>query len=170
MRARLGDAAIEGSHPSLADALAAMLGRRGLTMAAAESLTGGLIAVEMTKAAGASATFLGSLVTYASASKHRLAGVSEKLLQDRGPVSAEVAEDLARGARRAFDADLAVSATGVAGPEPHGGAPVGTIYVGAALADRVEARHVRGYGNRGSIRGLAVTAALDLGRRLLARA
>ncbi|MDQ5874891.1 MAG: competence/damage-inducible protein A [Actinomycetota bacterium] len=167
VRARLGDWAVRGSVGSLAEALGAILVERGETVAAAESLTGGLIAAELTRAKGASLYFAGSLVTYATESKHRVAGVPESLLEGPGPVSEEVARALAEGAARSFDAHLGISATGVAGPTEQGGQPVGAIFVGACYRGRVEARRIRGYGDRSHTKAIAVTYAIDLGRRLL---
>jgi competence/damage-inducible protein CinA-like protein len=169
IRSRLGTDAVDGSHVSLADALGGMLRSRGLKMAAAESLTGGLIGSLLTGAGGSSDFFLGSLVTYATEAKRDVAGVDEAILAGPGPVSEEAAVALAVAARDKFGADLAVSATGVAGPAEQDGKPVGTVFVGAALAGKTEVRGVRGYGDRENIRALAATAALDLGRRLLLR-
>jgi nicotinamide-nucleotide amidase len=167
IRERLGIDAVAGSHASLADALGELLRERALKIAVAESLTGGLIASQLTGAGGASDFFLGSLVTYATETKHKVAGVDEAILAGPGPVSEEAALALAVAARDRFDADLGISATGVAGPAEQDGKPVGTVFVGAVLGDQEQVRSVRGYGDRANIRGLAATAALDLGRRLL---
>jgi nicotinamide-nucleotide amidase len=170
IRARLGESAPQGHHSTVGEALVDLLKQCGLKVAAAESLTGGLIGAELTRAPGSSDYFLGSLVCYSTAAKAKVAGVSEEILREHGPVSAEVAGALAEGAARAFDADLGVSATGVAGPEPQDGAPVGTIFIGATMHGHTETRHVRGYGDRTHVQRMAVTAALDLGRRLVSRA
>jgi nicotinamide-nucleotide amidase len=169
IRSRLGIDAVAGSHGSLADALGQLLRSRGLKIAVAESLTGGLIGSQLTGAGGSSDFFLGSLVTYATEAKRDVAGVDEAILAGPGPVSEEAAAALARAARTKFGADLAVSATGVAGPAEQDGMPVGTVYVGAVIEDRTEVRAVRGHGDRDNIRAQAATAALDLGRRLLLR-
>ena len=167
VRERLGEAAIPGGHGSIVQAFTEMLRERHLKVGAAESLTGGLLGVEMTKASGASEVFLGSLVVYDVEAKHRVAGVQRSILDGPGPVSEEAAGALAEGAARALGADLGLSTTGVAGPEPHDGHPVGTVFVGASLNGRTEVRKVRGYGDRDNIRAMAVTAAIDFGRRLL---
>ena len=167
VRDALGPAAVSGVHESLAHAVVGLLGDRGLRMGAAESLTGGLIGAEITKVAGASDVFAGSLVTYDATAKQAIARVPREVLDATGPVSEETASALAEGAAGALEADLAVSATGVAGPEAHGGHPVGTIFVAAAFGGRTEVRRIRGYGDRSNIRALAVTAALDLARRAL---
>ncbi len=167
IRRRLGDNAVEGDDPSLAGALGRLLRARGATVAVAESLTGGLIAAELTEQPGASDFFLGSLVTYATEAKRELAGVDLEILSNPGPVSAEAAAALAEGAAKRLGADLGISATGVAGPAEHDGKPVGTLYVAATWAGRTEVREARGYGDRDNIRTMAVTYALDLGRRMI---
>jgi nicotinamide-nucleotide amidase len=169
IRDRLGDDAIAGHFESLADALGDALRRGGATLAAAESLTGGLIAAELTKTGGAGDYFLGSLVVYDTAAKRDVAGVDPGILQGPGAVSEEAAVALAEAAAHKFSADLGIAATGVAGPSEQEGKPVGTIFVAAIFGGRKEVRHVRGYGTREHIRQIGVTAALDLGRRLFAR-
>lgn len=167
IRDRLGDAAVEGDHGSVVQALTDMLRDRDLKLGAAESLTGGLLGAEFTKTEGASDVFLGSLVCYNSDIKNKVALVPREILDGPGPVSKEAAGALAEGAAQVLGADLALSTTGVAGPEPHDGEPVGTVFVGATLNGRTEVRKIRGYGDRDNIRALSVTAAADLGRRLL---
>ena len=168
IRERLGDAALPGNYGSVAEALAEVLRARGVTIAAAESLTGGLIGAELTAAGGSSDFFRGSAVCYTSEAKRDVAGVDESILMGPGAVSEEAAAALAEGAARLFGADLGVSATGVAGPSEQEGKPVGTVYVGATFGGRTEVRQVRGYGDRDNIRVIATNAALELGRRLLA--
>jgi nicotinamide-nucleotide amidase len=117
----------------LADRLAQlhrMLAEQEQTVAVAESVTGGLLAAALTSTAGASATFRGGLVVYATDLKARLAGVSESLLAEQGAVAAQVALELARGARSRLSASWGVGVTGVAGPEPQDGKAVGTVFVG----------------------------------------
>lgn len=169
IRTRLGAAAVEGNQDSIVDALVQMLRSRGATMGAAESLTGGLIGVEATKAAGSSDVFKGSLVCYSNEAKERVAGVDRAILEGPGPVSDEAARALAEGAARVLGCDLGVSATGVAGPEPHDGEPVGTVFVGATYRGRTEARRIIAYGDRDNIKAMSVTSALDLARRLVQR-
>jgi nicotinamide-nucleotide amidase len=167
IRERLGDAAVEGHHGSIAAALGDMLRKQGATVAVAESLTGGLIGAQLTNATGASDYFLGSLVSYSTAAKRDVAGVDESILSGPGPVSEEAARALAEAAANRFGADLGLSATGVAGPGEEDGHPVGTVFVGATFGGRTETRKVRGYGDRDNVRAIAATAALDLGRRLV---
>jgi nicotinamide-nucleotide amidase len=169
IRDRLGEDAVAGHFGSLADALGDALRRRGATLAAAESLTGGLIAAELTKTAGAGDYFVGSLICYDTAAKRDVAGIDDAILQGSGAVSEEAAAAMAESAANKFSADLGIAATGVAGPSEQEGKPVGTIFVGATLGGRTEVRHVRGYGTRTHVRQIAVTAALDLGRRLFVR-
>jgi nicotinamide-nucleotide amidase len=153
-----------------ARALLAAMEARGLTLATAESCTGGLIAAALTAIAGSSAVVVGGFVAYSNAMKTRMVGVPAALLESVGAVSAEVARAMAEGAVRETGADLALSCTGIAGP---GGAtpakPVGLVFVGAArragAATEVE-RHVFP-GDRAAVRAATVDAALALARRLL---
>ncbi|MDQ3877437.1 MAG: competence/damage-inducible protein A [Actinomycetota bacterium] len=167
VRTRLGEDAVPQAEGDVADALGELLREKGVTIAAAESLTGGLIGAQLTAAGGASDFFKGSLVCYTKEAKHAVARVPESILDGPGAVSEEAAKALAEGAALVLNADLGVSATGVAGPAEQEGKPVGTIWVGATFAGRTEARHVRGYGDRDHIRAIAATSALDLGRRLI---
>jgi len=145
---------------SPADLLAA-LRARGETLAVAESLTGGLLAATIVDVPGASRVFRGGLVVYATELKATLAGVPADLLAERGPVDPDVAALLARGARELCGASWGLSTTGVAGPEPQGGAAVGTVFVAVSgPVDRVRAPQL--HGTRMQIRAGAVAAALDL--------
>ncbi len=121
-----------------------LLAARGLTIATAESCTGGLIAHRLTNVAGSSAYLMGGAVSYSNAVKQNLLGVPAATLVTHGAVSAETALAMARGARRLFAVDMAVSVTGIAGPG--GGTPqkpVGLTFIGLA-ADGYETveRHV----------------------------
>lgn len=167
VRARLGDHALPGDFSDIVTAFAHLMTERSLTVGAAESLTGGLVAAELTRAGGASDFFRGSLVVYHPGAKQAVAGVAAGVLDGPGGVSEEAARAMAEGAAARLDADLGISATGVAGPEPSEGKPVGLVYVGAAYQGRTEVRSLRGYGDRENIRRLAVTAVLDLGRRVV---
>ena len=112
-----------------------MLSEKGLTLTAAESCTGGLIAKRLTDVSGASAVFHGSLVTYSNRLKEKWLGVQAETLQTYGAVSAQTAREMALGARKAADADLAVAVTGIAGPNSDDtNKPVGLVFI--ALADR----------------------------------
>jgi nicotinamide-nucleotide amidase len=143
---------------------------RGLTLATAESCTGGLVAARLTSVPGSSDVVLGGIVAYANEVKERELGVPAELLLEHGAVSAEVAEAMARGARARLGADVAVSVTGVAGPD--GGTPekpVGLVYVHAEGPAGGLGRELSFPGDRASIRARSVVIALHLARTLLFR-
>ena len=120
-----------------AAALVALLKRKGPTVSTAESCTGGLVASSIVDVPGASAVFPGGAVTYAASVKTALLGVPADLIETRGVVSSDVAAAMAKGAQKRFGTDLAVSVTGVAGPD--GGTPetpVGCVYIGVATSDK----------------------------------
>lgn len=110
----------------------ATLRARDLTVATAESLTGGLVAAALTDVPGASTVFRGGVVAYATDLKHHLVGVDEVLLRRRGAVDPDVATQLAAGVRQRLRADLGVATTGVAGPDAQDGHPPGTVWVAVA--------------------------------------
>ncbi|WP_112490143.1 CinA family protein [Streptomyces bacillaris] len=147
-------------------AAARVLGRlveRGETLAVAESLTGGLVAADLTSVPGASRSFRGSLTAYATALKGEILGVDGTLLAERGAVDPEVARQMAAGVRRALGADWGIATTGVAGPEPQDGQPVGTVYVavaGPSGVDKVSALRLNG--SRADIRKESVRSVLEL--------
>lgn len=143
-------------------ALVAALAARGQTLAVAESLTGGLLAATIVDVPGASRVFRGGLVVYASDLKIRLAGVPAELVAERGVVDPDVAAALADGVRERCGTDWGLGTTGVAGPDPLDGAPVGTVYVACAGPDGTRVRTLRLPGDRAAIRRAAVGAALDL--------
>ena len=120
---------------TLEEEVISLLSEKGLTLTAAESCTGGLIAKRLTDVSGASAVFHGSLVTYSNRLKEKWLGVQAETLQTYGAVSAQTAREMALGARKAADADLAVAVTGIAGPNSNDtNKPVGLVFI--ALADR----------------------------------
>lgn len=128
----------------LAQAAGQLLAARGLTLALAESCTGGLIGHLVTDVPGSSGYFLGSAVCYAYSAKEQILGVQHETLLTHGAVSAETAAEMAQGARRLFGADIAVSVTGIAGP---GGGlpnkPVGLVHIHLSAADaEIGERHV----------------------------
>jgi nicotinamide-nucleotide amidase len=146
-----------------AAAALAALEERGQTLAVAESLTGGLLAATIVDIPGASRSFRGGLVVYATDLKASLAGVPADLLDARGPVDPDVAVELARGACRTCGADWGVGTTGVAGPDPQHGVPAGTVFVGlAGPGDVVRVRRLDLSGDRPAIRRATVEAALRL--------
>jgi nicotinamide-nucleotide amidase len=141
---------------------------RGLTIATAESCTGGLIAARLTRVPGSSESFLGGIVAYANAVKKAELDVPEALLAEHGAVSAEVAEAMAEGARRRLGADLTVAVTGVAGPG--GGTeekPVGLVHLHVSGPDGSRARTLDVPGDREQVRVRATVTALHLLRQLL---
>lgn len=106
-----------------------LLQARGETLAVAESLTGGLVAAELTAVPGASRSFRGSVTAYATELKHDVLGVDGTLLAERGAVDAGVALQMAAGVRKVMGADWGIATTGVAGPDPQDGQAVGTVFV-----------------------------------------
>jgi nicotinamide-nucleotide amidase len=146
---------------SAAAAVRALAERRE-TLAVAESLTGGLLAATIVEIPGVSAVFRGGLVVYATDLKHSLAGVPQALLADRGPVDPDVARALAEGARLRCGADWGLATTGVAGPEPQGGRPVGLVYIAVAGPGRAVVRELRLSGSRDDVRTETVNSVLAL--------
>lgn len=144
-----------------------LLAARGATVAAAESLTGGLLGATLTLTPGASRTFRGGVVAYATDLKELLLGVPGPLLAAEGAVSADVAAAMAGGVRDRLLATYGVALTGVAGPDPQDGKTPGTVFVAVAGHDVGQVREVVLSGDRSSIRNLAVRAALELLRELL---
>lgn len=134
----------------------------GRTLATAESLTGGLLAAAFVAVPGASAAFRGGVVVYATDLKESLGGVPGALLAERGPVDPEVALALAQAARVRCGADWGLATTGVAGPDPQHGVPVGTVHVAVAGPDGGQVRSLRLAGDRALVRHGAVAVALDL--------
>ncbi len=164
---RVGDHVFSVDDESLEEAVVRLLTATGTRLACAESLTGGGLGERITSVAGASAVFAGSAVVYENAAKVRILGVSERTLASDGPVSAACAREMAAGARRVFATDLAVSVTGAAGPEPHGGVPPGTVWIGLEAGDRSHTRGLVVPGERDRVRRWTEQAALDLVRRHL---
>ena len=161
---RLGDIIFGADDETMEDVVAKQLLARGLTLAVAESLTGGLIASRLVNVAGASKWFRGGVVSYASQVKFDVLGVPE------GPVvSAEAAEAMASGVRKLLGADVGLSVTGVAGPEEQDGQVAGTVFVGIDLGDRVENVALRLPGDRPRVRAYSAISALDVLRRNLER-
>jgi nicotinamide-nucleotide amidase len=164
------EAAPAGSEPHGVDlpALHAALRGRAQTVAVAESLTGGLLAARLTETPGASASFRGGLVVYATDLKASLAGVPAPLLEAHGPVSPDVAGALASGVRHRLGATYGLAVTGVAGPDPQDGAPAGTVYVALAAPGHGEVHRLTLSGDRAEIRAAAVDATVTLLSRRLA--
>lgn len=153
-----GERSTEGPAASVVHDLA----KRRETLATVESLTGGLLAATIVEVAGVSSVYRGGLVVYATELKSQLAGVSAELLAGRGPVDPDVAVALALGGRRRCAADWGLATTGVAGPEPQGGKPVGLVYVSVAGPRGSVVRRLELGGGRDLIRSTTVVQALRL--------
>ncbi|MGW1057742.1 CinA family protein [Micromonospora rubida] len=138
------------------------LAQRHETLATVESLTGGLLSASIVEIAGVSGVYRGGLIVYATELKTWLAGVPEDLLADRGPVDPDVALALAEGGRRRCGADWGLATTGVAGPQPQGGKPVGLVYVAVAGPGGAEVTRLDLDGGRDHIRSATVIEALRL--------
>ena len=144
--------------------LVADLAARGLTLAVAESLTGGLVTAEFIRPAGASAVIVGGVVAYDTALKASVLGVEQAVLDEHGPVHAEVARQMADRVRHVLavdgrPADLGLSTTGVAGPDPQD-APVGTVFIGIAVGDKTDAVELHLDGSRDQIRARVVSESI----------
>lgn len=134
---------------------------KGLSLALAESCTGGMIAETITNVAGASDIFYGSAVTYVNSAKEHILGVAHETLEKHGAVSSECAEEMACGARRVYGADVAMSVTGIAGPGGGSEAkPVGTVWFGLATKDGAETFRRRFDGDRAAVRRQTVEEVL----------
>ncbi|SCF31325.1 nicotinamide-nucleotide amidase [Micromonospora viridifaciens] len=138
------------------------LSLRHETLATIESLTGGLLSASIVEIAGVSGVYRGGLVVYATELKSELAGVPADLLAERGPVDPDVAVALAEGGRRRCGADWGLATTGVAGPEPQDGKPVGLVYVAVAGPGGSRVRQLDLDGGRDHIRSAAVIEGLRL--------
>lgn len=171
VRAVLGDLIYGADVESLEQVVLQGLRDRGLTLGAAESCTGGLIAKRITDLPGASAAFRGGIVSYTNEVKHRVLGVPQEMLDGQGAVCADVARAMAQGAQAVLGCDLAVSATGVAGPESdERGNPVGLVYVALAAPEGcwVHRLNLAGPGvRRDRVRTLATSHCFDMVRRYL---
>jgi nicotinamide-nucleotide amidase len=165
VRERLGDHVYGSGDEPLEVVTGRLLAGRGLTIACAESLTGGGLGERITAVPGASAYFLGSAVTYSIQAKRTILGVSEATLDGPGPVSRECAGEMASGARRVFGADLAVALTGAAGPERHGAADPGQVWIALEAEGAAHQHGFRWPSDRELVRRFSELAALDLVRR-----
>ncbi len=142
------------------------LGARGWSLGTAESLTGGLLAATVVDVPGASRVFAGSVVAYDPQVKIGVLGVDEGLIARVGTVDEEVARQMAQGARRVLSVDLVLATTGVAGPGPSEGHPVGTVWLACASPAGVFTRRLALTGERARVRSGAVEAALLLGHEV----
>ncbi|MEU3773375.1 CinA family protein [Streptomyces sp. NPDC032472] len=139
-----------------------LLAESDQTLAVAESLTGGMVAAELTAVPGASRSFRGSVTAYATELKHRLLGVDAGLLAAEGAVNPQVAAEMATGVRRALGASWGIATTGVAGPDPQDGRPVGTVFVAVAGPQGEKTVNLRLNGSREEIRRESARTVLEL--------
>jgi nicotinamide-nucleotide amidase len=163
LRSGYPDTLFSADGHTIDELVAASLTGQRLTIATAESCTAGLLSGRLTDLAGSSAFLLGGLVVYSNQAKRDLAGVSSELLDTVGAVSAEVAQALADGARRALQTDIGVGITGIAGPD--GGTPdkpVGLVYICASRDGRTLARRLLLSGTRADVRSRTVSIAMHL--------
>lgn len=167
IRGRLGEAVYGTDDEPLEAVIGRMLRERGLRVACAESVTGGALAARLTDVPGASLWFAGSAVAYTDGAKRDLLGVSDETLGGPGAVSEACAREMARGARRLFGAEVGVSLTGVAGPDPQEGKPPGTVWMAVVGDHGEEARDLVAPGDRAGVRRWSVQAVLILLRRFL---
>ncbi|PRY47686.1 competence/damage-inducible protein cinA [Geodermatophilus tzadiensis] len=161
-------ATLFSTGPTLDELVAGALSDQGLTIATAESCTGGLLVARLIARAGSSAWVLGGITSYADSAKEQLVGVPGEMLAEFGAVSPQVALALAEGARARFGADVGVGITGIAGPG--GGTPdkpVGTVHLCVVGPEGTQARSVRFPGSRTAVRERSVVLALHLLRQLL---
>jgi nicotinamide-nucleotide amidase len=146
----------------LATEILRLLTASGMTVATAESLTGGLVAGALTDIPGSSEAFRGGVVAYAPELKAEILGVDSLMLAEHGPVYAPVAAAMADGVRKLLGATVGVATTGVAGPGPADGWPAGTVHIAVSLADDTVVRTVALAGNRDEVRRLTVERVLGL--------
>ncbi|MGM9640159.1 MAG: CinA family protein [Faecousia sp.] len=150
------------TKPTASEVLEA-LRSRGLSLATAESCTGGLIGGALTAVPGSSDTYRGGIISYTNEIKQKLLGVPGETLAQYGAVSAPVAEAMALGAAESLGADVAVSTTGLAGPGgDEYGNPVGTVYLARAYHGQVKCVHCRFGGDRAQVRQGATDRAMEL--------
>lgn len=169
LRARVGIYAYGDGETDLASVVISVCRARKITLAVAESCTGGLVGARLTSVPGASEVFRGGVIAYDNAVKTEDLGVPPVVLAEHGAVSEAAALAMAIGARSHFGAEMAISVTGIAGPT--GGTPekpIGTVWLALADQSGAWARHVRFLGDRAEIRRRAAQAALDMVRRKLA--
>ncbi len=146
---------------SAADLIRALT-ERGLTVAVAESLTGGLVVAELVSVPGASAVVRGGIVAYATELKHGLLGVDAALLAAGGPIQAAVAEQMASGVRVRLSADLGLATTGVAGPDPQDGHAPGEVWIAVATLTGVRSTRLELGGDREGVRRETVDSVIEL--------
>ena len=168
VRERLGDNVYGEGETSLEAVVGEMLVKRNLTIATAESCTGGLLAGTLINYPGISSVFLEGIITYSNEAKMKHLGVKEETLAMHGAVSEETAQEMAEGIAKAASTNIVISVTGIAGPG--GGTeekPVGLVYVGLYIKGKVQVKKLNLFGDRQKIRQRTVANALDWLRREL---
>lgn len=144
------------------------LQRRGLYLATAESLTGGMVGEIFTRIPGASKVYAGGIVAYNNGIKHNVLGVSAELLADHGAVSREVADAMAERCRSLMGVDLALATTGVAGPaSDERNTPIGTVFIACSFDGATQVQELLLSGSREKIRGDAAEAVFRLGLQMI---
>lgn len=144
------------------------LKEKQITVATAESCTGGLLGKSITDVSGSSAVYPGGIISYCNRIKHEILGVDQNLLDTLGPVSGSVARQMAEGVRQVIGADLGIGVTGIAGPNSDdSGKPVGLVYVAASDGQTTLIRECRFRGDRNAVRCQSVEAAAALALELL---
>jgi PncC family amidohydrolase len=142
--------------------VAEVIRQRSATIAVAESVTGGLISMMLTSSPGSSAYFLGGAVCYSPRAKIIQTGIDPKIIAEKGLVSEQTAIGLAKGIRQRLVASLGIGVTGAAGPDPHGGKPVGTVYIALSEKERDIVKEFVFDGSREDIQKKAAHAALNM--------
>ncbi len=164
----LGDFVYGFDVPSLEAVVFNLMKEKHLTLGAAESCTGGLLSKRFTDVPGASAVFLGSIVSYSPSAKEHVLGVPSQVITEKGTVSEETARFMAEGARHILNTDLAIGITGVAGPDPdEKNQPVGLVYTALATKDGTYVRRLHVGRDRNWVRIMASLHGLDMARRYL---
>jgi len=168
LQEKIGEYIYARENRELEEVVGKLLCDKGLTIAVAESLTGGLVQDKITNVSGSSTYFMGGAVAYSNESKMKFLGVKENSLREYGAVSAEVAREMAQGVRECFNTDIGVSTTGIAGPT---GAtptkPIGLVYIGLATSKSIFARKFQFGTDRLINKQRAAQAALEMVRRCI---
>jgi len=168
VRETLGDVIYGIDTDSLENTVTGLLTERGLTIATAESCTGGLLSKRLTDVPGASKVFMGGVVAYSAQSKTALLGVDPELIEKKGAVSREVALVMADGVRIRLGADIGIGITGIAGPDSDSsGLPRGTAFIALTTKDSSFCKSPHLYHDRSRIRTTGSSQALDMARRFL---
>lgn len=145
-----------------------VLKARAISIATAESCTGGLLGKSITDVSGSSAVYPGGVISYCNRIKHQILGVDQALLDTLGPVSGSVARQMAEGVRRVIGADLGISVTGIAGPNSDdSGKPVGLVYIAASDGQTTLIRECHFQGDRTAVRTQAAESSAELALELL---